>query len=61
VAGAAGSARDLSIVGIGPYRLAPGRPGGLIFGYSDLGVSAIRHGVDLLARVIDDLGAKGGR
>jgi GntR family transcriptional regulator / MocR family aminotransferase len=47
--------RGLAIAGVGPYRLAAGTRGGLIFGYSDLSTSAIRRGVELLERAVEDL------
>jgi GntR family transcriptional regulator/MocR family aminotransferase len=53
---AAAAARDVKIVGVGRYRLSPDRPGGLLLGYSDLGVAAIRRGVDLLAAAIKSVG-----
>jgi GntR family transcriptional regulator / MocR family aminotransferase len=44
----------VAIAGLAPYRLAPSRRGGLIFGYSDLEESAIRRGIELLRAALDD-------
>jgi GntR family transcriptional regulator / MocR family aminotransferase len=49
---AAAAERGVAITGLGPYRLDPGGPGGLIFGYSNLSPGAIRRGVALLAEAI---------
>jgi GntR family transcriptional regulator / MocR family aminotransferase len=46
---------------VGPYRLAPGGDGGLIFGYATLSERAIADGVGILADVIDEVrGVTGG-
>jgi GntR family transcriptional regulator/MocR family aminotransferase len=47
--------RGLAIAGVGPYRLVPVAPGGLIFGYSDLSTSVIRRGVSLLHAAVQDV------
>jgi GntR family transcriptional regulator/MocR family aminotransferase len=47
--------RGLGVYGISPYRISGPGPGGLIFGYSGLNERAIAAGIDLLARVIDDV------
>jgi len=38
-----------------PYRISHPGPGGLIFGYATVNEHAITEGVDILARVIDEL------
>jgi GntR family transcriptional regulator/MocR family aminotransferase len=53
---AAAAEHGVAIAGLAPYRLAPVRRGGLIFGYSDLEVSAIRRGVELLKMSTDAIG-----
>jgi GntR family transcriptional regulator/MocR family aminotransferase len=44
----------LTIAGVSPYRIAPGR-GGLVFGYSDVNERDIRWGVRLLADAVESL------
>jgi GntR family transcriptional regulator/MocR family aminotransferase len=45
----------VGIEGVTPYRISHLGPGGLIFGYATVNEQAIAEGVDILARVIDDL------
>lgn len=52
---AAAARHGLGIQGVGPFRIAPAGPGGLIFGYAILGQSAIAEGVALLATAIREV------
>lgn len=52
---AAAADHGVTISGIGPYRLSPGR-GGLLFGYSNLSEDRIRQGVELLAEAVHSIG-----
>ena len=45
----------VGIEGVTPYRISYEGPGGLIFGYAAVHERAITEGVDILARVIDEL------
>jgi GntR family transcriptional regulator / MocR family aminotransferase len=45
----------VGIEGVTPYRISHSGPGGLIFGYATVNEQAITEGVDILARVINDL------
>ncbi|HEY7260783.1 MAG TPA: PLP-dependent aminotransferase family protein [Trebonia sp.] len=45
----------VGIEGVTPYRISHEGPGGLIFGYAAVHERAITEGVDILARVIDEL------
>ena len=45
----------VGIEGVTPYRISHPGPGGLIFGYATVNEHAITEGVDILARVIDEL------
>jgi GntR family transcriptional regulator / MocR family aminotransferase len=45
----------VGIEGVTPYRISHPGPGGLIFGYATVNEYAITEGVDILARVIDEL------
>jgi GntR family transcriptional regulator/MocR family aminotransferase len=49
----------VEIAGVAPYRLMPGGPGGLIFGYSNLTERAIADGVARLAGCIAELRRSG--
>jgi GntR family transcriptional regulator/MocR family aminotransferase len=48
---AAAAAHGVAVAGVAPYRIESGEAG-LIFGYSNIGESAIRRGVDRLAKAI---------
>ncbi|HEX7196526.1 MAG TPA: PLP-dependent aminotransferase family protein [Candidatus Limnocylindria bacterium] len=50
------AAVGLVLYGLGPQRLLPGGPGGLIFGYANLTEHEISDGVRLLASVIESIG-----
>jgi GntR family transcriptional regulator/MocR family aminotransferase len=50
---AAAAAHGVAVAGVAPYRIEAGEAG-LIFGYSNIGESAIRRGVDRLAKAIAD-------
>ncbi|GAA1653483.1 PLP-dependent aminotransferase family protein [Nonomuraea maheshkhaliensis] len=52
---AAAARHGLGIQGVGPFRVTPAGPGGLIFGYAILGESAIAEGVALLATAIREV------
>jgi GntR family transcriptional regulator/MocR family aminotransferase len=43
----------VGVEGVGPDRLTPTGPGGLIFGFATVGEHAIAEGVDLIGKVID--------
>jgi len=45
----------VGIDGVTPYRISHHGPGGLIFGYATVNEQAIAEGIDILARVIDQL------
>jgi GntR family transcriptional regulator/MocR family aminotransferase len=45
----------VGIDGVRPYRITPGGPGGLIFGFATVNEPAIAEGVDILARAIRQL------
>ncbi|MEO7295384.1 MAG: PLP-dependent aminotransferase family protein, partial [Candidatus Limnocylindria bacterium] len=45
----------LQLYGMGPHRMRPGTPGGLIFGYANLTESEIDIGVRQLAQVIESV------
>jgi GntR family transcriptional regulator/MocR family aminotransferase len=55
----AAARRGLGVYGVGPYRLAPGGDGGLIFGYATLSERAIADGVGILADVIEEVRTRG--
>jgi GntR family transcriptional regulator / MocR family aminotransferase len=46
---ATAAAHSVRLHGLTPYRLSPGGPGGLIFGYATLSERAINEGIALLA------------
>jgi GntR family transcriptional regulator/MocR family aminotransferase len=48
----AAAREGVAVAGVSPYRLAPARRGGLIFGYSNLGERAITDGIVRLARAV---------
>jgi GntR family transcriptional regulator/MocR family aminotransferase len=54
VVGAAARA-GVGVEGVTPYRISHPGPGGLIFGYATVNEQAIAEGVDILARVINEL------
>jgi GntR family transcriptional regulator / MocR family aminotransferase len=49
---AAAAREGVAVVGVSPYRLAPGRRGGLIFGYSNLSERTISDGIARLGRAV---------
>jgi GntR family transcriptional regulator/MocR family aminotransferase len=51
----AAAGEGVAVAGLAPYRLAPGRRGGLIFGYSNLSERTIAEGVTRLGRAIAGL------
>ena len=42
----------VGIDGVRPYRIEPGEPGGLIFGFATVNEPAIVEGIDILARTV---------
>ena len=48
----AAAREGVAVAGVSPYRLAPGRRGGLIFGYSNLNERAITDGIARLSRAV---------
>ena len=56
---AAAAASGIRLHGVAPYRLRPGGPGGLIFGYATLSERAITEGIALLAAAIRSRGITG--
>ncbi len=53
----AAATEDVAVAGVAPYRLAPSRRGGLIFGYSNLSERAIADGIARLGRAVGGLRA----
>jgi GntR family transcriptional regulator/MocR family aminotransferase len=47
--------RGLGVHGVGPYRMAAGGAGGLIFGYAALSERTIAEGVGVLATVVEEV------
>jgi GntR family transcriptional regulator/MocR family aminotransferase len=45
----------VGVEGVTPYRISHPGPGGLIFGFATVNEQAIAEGVDILARVIEEL------
>jgi len=57
---AAAADAGVGIEGVTPYRISHPGPGGLIFGYATVNEQAIAEGVDILAGVMADSGARAG-
>jgi GntR family transcriptional regulator/MocR family aminotransferase len=55
---AAAARRGIAVQGVAQYRLRPGGPGGLIFGYAILSERAIAEGVAILADAVADVRAQ---
>jgi GntR family transcriptional regulator / MocR family aminotransferase len=56
---AAAARRRVQVSGVGPNRMAPGRPG-LVFGYSSLNERSITEGIGLIADAVADVRDRGG-